>query len=205
MAQILEIEYDTLYFFSGITPTEMIAEKMQTEPKGEFVIVVSGNLDNDFVSEDRSIVEQVDFYIKNNILSDAIINNKIERSVLANVVFKSKALLDKLNFIVHAEVKKDILSWISKYHEEDILFIETAILYQSGIDQLVDAVWEIFAPKEIRIERVINRNKITKEEVVARISSQNLESTYKEHPNTYRISNDNINSILSQIEKLLKF
>lgn len=144
-------------------------------------------------------------YIKKNILSDAIINNKIERSVLANVVFKSKALLDKLNFIVHTEVKKDILSWISKYHEEDILFIETAILYQSGIDQLVDAVWEISAPKEIRIERVINRNKITREEVVARISSQNLESTYKKHPNTYRISNDNINSILSQIEKLLKF
>ena len=138
-------------------------------------------------------------------IKDYIINNQIERSVLANVVFKSKALLDKLNFIVHAEVKKDILSWISKYHEEDILFIETAILYQSGIDQLVDAVWEISAPKEIRIERVINRNKITREEVVARISSQNLESTYKKHPNTYRISNDNINSILSQIEKLLKF
>lgn len=143
-------------------------------------------------------------YIATNISKDAIQNNTINRKVLANIVFNNKVLLDKLNSIVHFEVKNDIIKWVNNHYNNSKVFIETAILYQSGIDQLVDEVWEITAPDEMRIARVMKRNNLSREDVIARINSQKVTSENRTYKIIHKITNDNHQAIMPQIYQLLK-
>lgn len=132
---------------------------------------------------------------------NVIINGQIDRVVLSNIVFNDKNALNKLNDIVHQEVLNDISFWI-KESKNTTLFIETAILYQSGLNNIVDEVWDVTAPRELRISRVMHRNNISKKDVEARIKSQCIDIK-KPHPNIKEIINDNYIAILPQILKLL--
>lgn len=126
---------------------------------------------------------------------------KINRKRLGEIVFNDKRALDILNNIVHEAVKDDILNW-QKTVSDNVLFIETAILYQSGIDKMVDAVWNITAPLETRITRVMKRNGLNRDEVIARINSQNY-NIARCHPNTYSIINDGHTPVMPQILNLI--
>ena len=131
------------------------------------------------------------------------LDGSINRPVLAKIVFNDNKLLSQLNMIVHSAVKKDIINWTKQHQTQHTLFVETAILYQSGINLFVDEVWEIQAPIDLRINRVILRNNTIAEDVQSRINSQqcNIE---KLHDNTKYIVNDNIKPILAQILNLIK-
>lgn len=131
------------------------------------------------------------------------LDGSINRPVLAKIVFNDNKLLSQLNMIVHSAVKEDIINWTKQHQTQHTLFVETAILYQSGINLFVDEVWEIQAPIDLRINRVILRNNTTAEDVQSRINSQqcNIE---KLHDNTKYIVNDNIKPILPQILNLIK-
>lgn len=131
------------------------------------------------------------------------LDGSINRPVLAKIVFNDNKLLSQLNMIVHSAVKEDIINWTKQHQTQHTLFVETAILYQSGINLFVDEVWEIQAPIDLRINRVILRNNTIAEDVQSRINSQqcNIE---KLHDNTKYIVNDNIKPILAQILNLIK-
>lgn len=131
------------------------------------------------------------------------LDGSINRPVLAKIVFNDQKLLSQLNSIVHSAVKNDIINWTKQHQTQHTLFVETAILYQSGINLFVDEVWEVQAPIDLRINRVILRNNTTAEDVKSRINSQqcNIE---KLHDNTKYIVNDNIKPILPQILNLIK-
>ena len=143
-----------------------------------------------------------------NKLCPSVINNdgSINRKILADIVFNDKDKLNILNKIVHFYVKEDIIQWIKENTSNlppSKLFIETAILYQSGIDKIVDEVWEITASEETRINRVIKRNGLSRTEVISRIKSQAFIPS-KIHPKTKTIINDSNKPILPQLIPLLE-
>lgn len=129
-------------------------------------------------------------------------NNCIDRKRLASIVFLDTRMLDTLNNIVHKAIKKDITIWAESLNTCKA-WVESAILYESGVDKLVDEVWEVMAPEELRIERVVKRNNTTPEEVKNRIESQKTESLYTKHPNTKIVVNDDVQPLLKQILQLL--
>ena len=131
------------------------------------------------------------------------LDGSINRPVLAKIVFNDQKLLSQLNSIVHSAVKNDIINWTKQHQTQHTLFVETAILYQSGINLFVDEVWEIQAPIDLKINRVILRNNTTAEDVQSRINSQHY-NIEKLHDNTKYIVNDNIKPILPQILNLIK-
>ncbi|MBE6318134.1 MAG: dephospho-CoA kinase [Bacteroidales bacterium] len=145
----------------------------------------------------ESIATQISF--------NAITNNgDINRAVLSELVFNSKELLCKLNAIVHTAVLADILKWKqTQMLFGKTIFVETAILYQSGIDKIVDGVWNITAPDNIRIKRVMLRNDITEEQVRARIKAQQHEHI-SQRLNTINIINDDATPLMPQISLLLQ-
>lgn len=132
---------------------------------------------------------------------EVVVDGVIDRKRLSEIVFADTAKLDRLNEIVHGVVRSDIAAWVADA-DSDTLFVETAILYQSGLDRMVDEVWEVVAPHELRIERVMGRNGCTREEVVARIKAQDVEIE-RPHGKTFEIVNDGFIPILPQIESLL--
>lgn len=139
--------------------------------------------------------------IASKISEKAIVNNQINRPVLANIVFNDEQKLETLNQITHSAVKDDIIKWIEE-NNGSVKFIETAILYQSGLDKIVDEVWEVTAPMELRINRVMSRNNISRQDVISRINSQQIEIK-KPHPNIKKIVNDLVTPILPQILRLI--
>lgn len=104
--------------------------------------------------------------------NEAYTDNIMNRAYIAKRVFEDKILLEKLNKIVHPAVKDDFLSWIEANKLDKILFVESAILFESGFNLLVDKVLLISAKKETRIYRVMRRDKATREQVIQRIENQ---------------------------------
>ncbi len=138
--------------------------------------------------------------ISENISESAVKNGNIDRVVLGNIVFNDTNALSILNKIVHDYVKCDLLQWYK--HFNGICFVETAILYQSHLDDVVNEVWEINAPTDIRVKRVMERNNMTQQQVESRIASQQF-TPEKYHSNTHSVINDNEHALLPQIEYLI--
>lgn len=142
--------------------------------------------------------------ISASIAPTCIKNGQIDRLALASAVFTSPDNLEKLNHIVHGAVRKHLISWHTVEHRtEPVCFVETAILYQSQLDRMVDEVWQVDAPLELRVERVMKRNSLSREEVLTRINSQDSYVPETIHPTIYHIDNDGDTPVLPQIEKLI--
>lgn len=149
------------------------------------------------MDEDKSILQR----LAADIDADAVADGRIDRRRLASVVFGDAGKLARLNEIVHGAVRADLALWVANGRCEP-LFVETAILYQSGLDRMVDEVWDVTAPEALRVVRVMKRNGLTAAEVEARIESQTVDVD-KPHANVHKIVNDGESALLPQIERLL--
>lgn len=96
----------------------------------------------------------------------------LDRKKVAGIVFQNKALLQKLNEIVHPVLRKEFARWIENNQSNKLLFVESAILFERGMYMLVDKIILMTAKEEIRIKRVMKRDNITVEQVKARMSNQ---------------------------------
>ena len=125
----------------------------------------------------------------------------IDRAMLASIVFEDKEKLAILNSIVHGAVREHFASW-AENQPGTVCFVETAILYQSGMDTMVDEVWTVDAPLDLRIERVMKRNGLTREAVMSRITTQDSYTPATPHPLVRLIINDGGTPLLPRIEQL---
>ena len=103
---------------------------------------------------------------------DIYTDQGLNRSALGKIVFAKPELLVKLNAIVHPLVMEDFNNWVLNRLPKKMLFIESAILYESGFNKLVDKVILITAAEDIRIDRVVKRDGVSPEHVRARMSHQ---------------------------------
>lgn len=125
--------------------------------------------------------------------------NHLNRQLIASQVFNDKSLLNKLNSIVHPAVKSDIIHWAHNNQGDELLFVETAILKESNLEQLFDNIIYVTAPIDIRIRRVMKRSNLTHSQVMERINNQ--DSTIPQ--NAAIIINDDTNSIIAQTMQIL--
>lgn len=137
------------------------------------------------------------------IAAECIKDGVIDRPTLASIVFNDSEKLSLLNSIVHSAVREHFSAWTENCTTSDICFIETAILYQSGLDAVADEVWIVDAPLELRVSRVMHRNGLSRENVLSRISSQDSYTPATPHPHTSLIINDGDTPLLPRIEQLL--
>ena len=123
----------------------------------------------------------------------------IDRQCLANAVFSDQTKLKNLNCIVHGAVRSDLLARASTM---PLMFFESAILRSSGFITLADMVWEVSAPLDLRIKRVMHRNSLTRRDVEKRIDAQMCE-TIADSVDIRMIVNDGVMPVLPQIERYL--
>ena len=86
---------------------------------------------------------------------EAFVDGKYNTAYVAQRVFADPHLRQQLNALIHPAVKKDISRQISAVR---LLFVESAILCEAGLDRLCDKIIVVEAPEDIRIERVIGRD-----------------------------------------------
>ena len=102
---------------------------------------------------------------------ECYVGGELNRAYLAAKVFGSDEQLAKLNSIVHPAVKADFLHWAEE-QEGDYCIVETAILFESGFDVLVDQKVAILAPQPLRVMRAMERDGASKEQIESRIKAQ---------------------------------
>lgn len=131
-----------------------------------------------------------------------ICNGLIDRKKLSEIVFSDTGKLRDLNHIVHGAVIKHFLEWV-KNNDDPVVFIETAILYESGLDKYVNDIWEVNAPEHIRIQRVMKRNHMPEAEVKRRIDVQSKHGDKVDQRKHQIINNNDEAALTPQILYLL--
>ena len=131
-------------------------------------------------------------------------NDILNREKLAEIVFSNPEKLEQLNGIVHPAVKKHFKEWLLNHKDAPFVIYEAAILFESGGYKNCDIIISVIAPLETRIQRVIDRDKTTREQVLKRINMQwNDEKRISK--SDFVIKNTNIEETKSEIVKILKF
>ena len=120
----------------------------------------------------------------------------LDKAAMSRFLLASEANQQAMNAIVHPAVFRD-------FQESDIQWMESAILFESGADQLVDKSVVVTAPQEVRIQRVMQRDGITREKTLQWMNRQWSQDEVVAHAD-YEIVNDGIADIDKQIEQLLK-
>ena len=98
----------------------------------------------------------------------------LDKARLAALIFSDKAAREILESIVYPVLLKDFLSWRSRQKALFVVLESAVILSKPVFDGLADAVVLVDAPEELRIQRVMQRDNLSREEVIRRISAQSI-------------------------------
>ena len=103
---------------------------------------------------------------------DIIENKLVNREKLSNLVFNNPDKLQKLNEIIHPLVKKHFDNWLKEHSDFPFVVKEAAILFESGSYKYCDSIIAITSPIETRIQRVLERDKSSREDILKRMQNQ---------------------------------
>lgn len=123
------------------------------------------------IMEDAGLRQQIEQLFGKEVYQDGV----YQTALVAQRVFADRSLLTQLNAIVHPAVKADILRWAENMNHPTLCFVECAILYQAGFDELCDKVIVVTAPEDVRLARAVARDHSTIEKVRARMRAQEVE------------------------------
>ncbi|MDL2282419.1 dephospho-CoA kinase [Parabacteroides sp. OttesenSCG-928-G06] len=126
----------------------------------------------------------------------------LNRSLLASYIFNDPELLQKVNAIIHPEVNRHFRQWVAE-QSSHIVAMESAILFESGFDRIVDYSLMVYAPLNIRIERACRRGNQSREEIERRIQNQ-LSDEVKRERADFVIYNDDSQAIIPQTETIIQ-
>ena len=133
----------------------------------------------------------------------------LNRKLLAEEVFAQPRLLKLLNEAVHPAVERDFQRWKTRHSHERLLFVESAILFESGFNRLVDKVILVTASEEVRVGRVMKRDSISLEAIKRRMASQLPEEEKAKQAdividnNSKTALSDNLEAVLRQLNAFL--
>lgn len=114
--------------------------------------------------------------IKNRIIKifgeESYLDDKLNRKYISDLVFKDPILLRKLNSIIHPDVKTHFANFIKSQKTNSLIIYENAILFETSSDVACHVIISINAPEELRIKRVMSRDKISEKQVKDIIKNQ---------------------------------
>lgn len=130
-------------------------------------------------------------------------NNQLNRAKLAQIVFNDPVQLKALNAIVHPAVRKDFKNWLTQHQESNLVFYESAILFESGSYTDFDKIITVTAPIETRISRVLERDDTDRTQILNRMKAQWTDDE-RISKSDFVIENININLAKRKMDEFLK-
>ena len=126
----------------------------------------------------------------------------LDRKKLGSIVFSDKEKLELLNKTIFPFIIDDIKRKISECDGDVVLDAPT--LFESGCDKLCDTTVAVVADRDVRLERIIARDGITKENAENRINSQLSENFFRENCDAIIENNSGLDSLENLVEKFLE-
>jgi len=129
-------------------------------------------------------------------------NGSMDRKFIAASIFSDSEKRRQLNEIVHPTVKEDFLRW-AESQTSPYVIAETALLFESGFQHIVDNIIVVTADTEERIARAMSRDKTDRESVERRIRAQESSERLLEIAD-YTIDNDECSIVITQVLQIHK-
>lgn len=124
----------------------------------------------------------------------------LNRTYLAQRVFGSASELEALNAIVHPAVMADFDAW-AEAQQGNYVVLESAILFEAQLENRVDVVVSVMAPESLRVERAMQRDGASREQIVARIKAQ-MSDDERSDRSKYAIVNIDLEELREEVEQL---
>ena len=132
---------------------------------------------------------------------EAYHEGSLNREYVAGRVFRDPDLLDRINGIVHPAVRDDYLWWVQDQAGAPYVIEEAAILFESAAHRFMDLTILVYAPENLRIRRVMERDGVGEEDVRMRMGRQMNEDEKRKLADEM-INNDGTEMLLPQIIRL---
>lgn len=129
----------------------------------------------------------------------------LDRRALAGIVFSDPELLAQLNTITHRYVMGAIRKKLDELRRDSVraAVLDAPQLFEAGANKDCNIIVAVLASKETRIERILARDGIDREDVLRRMNSQKSDDFFRKHAD-YVIENEgNINGILPAVKRIL--
>jgi len=130
------------------------------------------------------------------------LNNELNKKYLANIVFNDAYQLEKLNAIVHPATIEAGNQWV-KQQKSIYILKEAALLFESGSAADLDYIIGVYAPKIVRIKRVMQRDNANEQAVINRMNKQ-IDENLKMKLCDFVIINDEQQLLIPQVMALHK-
>lgn len=148
--------------------------------------------------EDAEIISQIKTLIGNDAYTP---DGQLNKPVIANFIFSDKDNAAKVNSIVHPAVKKDFLRWAEG---KQVAIMESAILFESGFDNVVDTTVLIWADARNRLKRAMTRDHATREQIEARMAAQISDDEARRKAD-YIFRHNNYDETENEMRKLIQY
>jgi len=133
---------------------------------------------------------------------ESYVNGELNRKYIAHVAFSDPKKIELLNSMVHPATIKYAISWMKK-QDAPYVIKEAALIFESGSNQYLDYVIGVKCPLSLRIERTMERNNVSEEEVKARMKLQ-MDEDKKMNLCDFIIVNDEKQMLIPQVLSLHK-
>lgn len=130
------------------------------------------------------------------------VSEKLNRAYIAEKLFSTPALKEKINALVHPVVRADFKLWVEN-QTQSIVFQESALLVETGAVQLFDALIVVTAPLEDRVKRIQKRDGLNTSEIERRFANQ-FSDEEKIKVADFVLINDERSPLLNQVLAVLK-
>jgi dephospho-CoA kinase len=138
--------------------------------------------------------------IKQTFGEEAYENDKLNRKYIADIVFNNPFKLEQLNAIVHPATIAAAQQWMLQ-QTTPYAIKEAALFFESGSAEGLDYIIGVYAPQHLRIQRVMQRDNVTREDVLTRMSKQ-INEEMKMRLCDFVIINDEQTLVIPQVLKL---
>jgi dephospho-CoA kinase len=128
--------------------------------------------------------------------------DKLDRRRFATLIFNDKRNLTVANAVIHPALAKRFNDWCSARSCFTHVAIDAPVLFEAGFDAYVETVVTVYAPKKLRVKRVMQRDQVDREKVEARMRSQ-LPEQEKLKRADHVIHNDDCHSLIVQVADFL--
>ncbi|MFR7818918.1 dephospho-CoA kinase [Candidatus Pseudoruminococcus sp.] len=167
----------------GIIDADKIAREV-VEPKTDCLKMLTNAFGCDIINKDGSL----------------------NRKKLAEKAFSSKENTKLLNEITHPHIVELTKQRIAEYFANgcEIVVFDAPQLFESGSDKLCDIIVSVIASQECRLQRIISRDSISREQALSRMKVQLSEEYFREHSDYILNGEQSINDLISDAEAFVK-
>ncbi|MDR1004928.1 MAG: dephospho-CoA kinase [Prevotellaceae bacterium] len=134
--------------------------------------------------------------------NDIYQGNMLNKELLSSYMFGNPTHLQTVNNIIHPRVRNHFRQWVEQHDSAPLVGMESAILIESGFAGEVDAIVMVYAPREVRIARAMQRDNASREEIERRIHSQ-MSDEEKRLRARYVVYNDGETALIPQVLQLI--